>query len=290
MFASLVVVFPTPHQGGSLLFRHGDVEYTFDTAAALANAATPSVAFAAFYSDVEHEVTAVESGYRVTLTYNLYLESAPQPSVLPFTGAYESALKAAFESLLTDETFLPTGGNVGFGLRHEYPLGTSMARNLKYLDDALKGSDAVLMKVCKDLNLTASVRILYRERGIGYVLCTQAVPKGSWSDEDHFWRELVRMGGKVLWPPAKQARKYFNAVYGTKSTIQVHWATPKKPVDVKEGETPYLAHGNEPAIGFAYHTLCLIVKIPVVEERMQPQEVRDYGSGSAAEQASEIHA
>lgn len=33
---------------------------------------TQSIQFAAFYSDVEHEVLEVHSGHRVTLTYNLY--------------------------------------------------------------------------------------------------------------------------------------------------------------------------------------------------------------------------
>jgi len=31
-----------------------------------------SISYAAFYGDVEHEVTEVKSGYRLTLTYNLY--------------------------------------------------------------------------------------------------------------------------------------------------------------------------------------------------------------------------
>lgn len=33
---------------------------------------TQNIQFAAFYSDVEHEVLEVQSGHRVTLTYNLY--------------------------------------------------------------------------------------------------------------------------------------------------------------------------------------------------------------------------
>jgi hypothetical protein len=33
---------------------------------------TPSIAYIAFYRDVEHEVNMVTLGFRVTLTYNLY--------------------------------------------------------------------------------------------------------------------------------------------------------------------------------------------------------------------------
>ncbi|TFK65044.1 hypothetical protein BDN72DRAFT_734701, partial [Pluteus cervinus] len=72
MFASLVVVFPSTHNGGTLLLRHDTEQWTFDSADILSKTTTPSAAFIAFYSDIEHEVTLVESGYRVTITYNIY--------------------------------------------------------------------------------------------------------------------------------------------------------------------------------------------------------------------------
>src|SRR4051794_40804508 len=74
MFGSLVVVLPTKHEGGTLIFRHGEKEWTFDSAKAVEPSDSTSLkaGFAIFYSDVEHEVTPVVSGYRVTLTYNLY--------------------------------------------------------------------------------------------------------------------------------------------------------------------------------------------------------------------------
>ncbi|KAF8971147.1 hypothetical protein BDZ97DRAFT_1651431, partial [Flammula alnicola] len=74
MFGSLVVIFPTSHEGGSLMFHHEGQEQTFDTASAVSASSqtTPHAAFVAFFSDIEHEVSLVTSGYRVTLTYNLY--------------------------------------------------------------------------------------------------------------------------------------------------------------------------------------------------------------------------
>ena len=56
MFASLVVAFPAAHEGGKLLLRHDDEEWTFDSGQILSQTTTPSAAFIAFYSDVEHEV------------------------------------------------------------------------------------------------------------------------------------------------------------------------------------------------------------------------------------------
>lgn len=76
MFGSLVVVFPTRHEGGALHLRHKGEEWTFDSAALTSAQEDPSIAYIAFYSDVEHEVSVVNSGYRVTLTYNLYFDGA----------------------------------------------------------------------------------------------------------------------------------------------------------------------------------------------------------------------
>ncbi|EMD39478.1 hypothetical protein CERSUDRAFT_111780 [Gelatoporia subvermispora B] len=80
MFGSLVVVFPTQHEGGTLLLRHGKKQWTFDSANLLSEAPQPSIAYVAFYSDVEHEILPVTSGYRVTLTYNLYFADSDLPS------------------------------------------------------------------------------------------------------------------------------------------------------------------------------------------------------------------
>ena len=74
MFGLLVVVFPTPHEGGTLLIRHRGQEWTFDPAPALLTAPPSSDGYTTFPSDVEHEVTPVVSGHRVTLTYNLYFD------------------------------------------------------------------------------------------------------------------------------------------------------------------------------------------------------------------------
>lgn len=70
---SLVVIFPTLYQGGSLILRQGREKKVFDTPHTVNSQDTPHAAFVAFFSDFDHEVAPVKSGYRVTLTYNLYL-------------------------------------------------------------------------------------------------------------------------------------------------------------------------------------------------------------------------
>jgi hypothetical protein len=86
MFGSLVVVFPTFHEGGALLLRHRGDGRIIDSGQALAGAANdrPSIGYMAFFSQVEHEVAPVTSGYRVTLTYNLYFDDGgPSPRKTP---------------------------------------------------------------------------------------------------------------------------------------------------------------------------------------------------------------
>src|SRR5205807_5902366 len=96
MIGSLVVVFPTAHKGGTLILRHDGQEYTFDSGLELSRVEKPSIAYVAFYSDVEYEVTLVESGYRVSLTYNLYVSAhTQQESILniPSNCAMPNELK-----------------------------------------------------------------------------------------------------------------------------------------------------------------------------------------------------
>lgn len=75
-FGSLVVCLPTEHEGGELRVAHQGREMLYDWSSSSArgddDARQPAVRWAAFYSDVEHEVLEVRSGHRVTLTYNLY--------------------------------------------------------------------------------------------------------------------------------------------------------------------------------------------------------------------------
>ncbi|KIP10915.1 hypothetical protein PHLGIDRAFT_45907, partial [Phlebiopsis gigantea 11061_1 CR5-6] len=153
MFASLVIIYPTVHEGGSLLFHHGMMEHTFNSAAQLSETGGPTIAFAAFYSDVEHEVSLVDSGYRVTLTYNLHYVFTHAPRLQSFfSNTEERVLRDALAQLLADKTFLPRGGFIGFGLSHQYATTSRKTTSLSEIT-AMKGKDAVLMKVCKGLGI-----------------------------------------------------------------------------------------------------------------------------------------
>lgn len=153
MFASLVIVYPTKHEGGALVFRHEGKEFRFDSATEIQQAGVPSMAFVAFYSDMEHEVEPVTTGYRVTLTYNIYIEPEVADAQVSITDRThcEQALERAFRNLLIDPRFLRNGGVIGFGFRHSYPG-----------EWYLKGTDAVLKNVCDKLGLKARPKVLYK--------------------------------------------------------------------------------------------------------------------------------
>ncbi len=75
MVATLVVVLPSPYEGGELIVRHDGQEQSIDF-----GGDTPSpfqIHYAAFYADCEHEVRPLKKGYRLALVYNLTL-AAPK--------------------------------------------------------------------------------------------------------------------------------------------------------------------------------------------------------------------
>lgn len=123
----------------------------------------PHIGFVALYSDVEHEVSLVESGHRVTITYNLYFaDHDVTPSRLPVDPESPSSLEHVIDLirvLLIDPNFLPDGGFIGLGLKHQYPLsdGTQPAS----LEASLKGGDRVIMNAVRQHGLGASLCILY---------------------------------------------------------------------------------------------------------------------------------
>ena len=83
MFGSLVIIFPTPHEGGvmSIRSRTGHKwSASFDPSPETSNTTrTPSIGYVVLLNDVKHEVAPVTSGHRVTLTYDLYIDDDDGP-------------------------------------------------------------------------------------------------------------------------------------------------------------------------------------------------------------------
>ena len=67
--------------------------------------------WAAFFSDVEHEVLSVGEGYRDTLTYNLSYHSKPRG---PIFDVKTSGFYILLQTTLGNLVFMREGGVLGF--------------------------------------------------------------------------------------------------------------------------------------------------------------------------------
>ncbi|TFY66002.1 hypothetical protein EVG20_g5085 [Dentipellis fragilis] len=247
MFGSLVLVFPTPHKGGALVLREDEQEWTFDSAIALARQAgdTPSIGYIAFFSDVEHEVLRVESGHRVTITFNLYYADIETDSDAPATPALEAG------TLLDDPTFLPDGGTLAFGMRHVYPIKDT----LKHIPKLLKGSDALVWRISEQLGLTPQVYLHYQEKHMWHGMQLALVPMVPKLDGDCYEDMTL----------VERLRQDFDAIviYSRSSWMdideRINWVTKLRALS--RVKSPYMAYGNEAHFACAYGDVCLIVRV-----------------------------
>ena len=261
MFATLVVVLPTQHTGGELVFRQNGKEFTFDSAAAVGLGSEPSVAFAAFFSDVTHEVLEVRSGYRVTLTWNLYFTS--DAGGVSVTSALERNLTAALRAVLADQAFLPRGGLLAFRLRHQYPIDNDQSRYYGFtplvkLLEAMKGSDAVLFKTCKALSLKVDAQMVYHDDEVE-VLCPGTLYLGQ--PEGEVWQACREQGGMLI-------TDVDDGYESMKADIELEWLTEKCTVDARSFATPYIAYGNEADLATVYGSPVLVVEVGPPTDRI----------------------
>lgn len=270
MFGSLVVVLPARHEGGALLLRHGDSEWTFDSAQAISehSVENPQIAYAAFFSDVEHEVSTVTSGHRVTITYNLYFndgDSNEKAQIVRTLPPIETSFSVALQDLLKIPTFLPEGGHIGFGLNHEYPIETKPTKTTKLdrLKKCLKGIDAVIFKVCQELGLDAHVNMFYSTYECGLLLDHEPQVDQLMLDYDESISKSLREneGAQVVENYGSRRRHY--AV-----DFEVLWAT--KRTSFNQIKAPYAAYGNSVSTEYVYGQFCIIVHIGPVENRAAP--------------------
>jgi hypothetical protein len=205
MFGSLVIVFPLPHEGGALLLRHRGQEWTFDSGKTLAAAKDqPSIGYVAFFSDIEHEVTPVTFGHRISLTCNLFSDDGGPVS--PNDAVSEHLISPilpnqarfcdVFAALLENPEFLADGGTLAFGLRHVYPI----KNDLNDVCKILKGSDTVVYQSFLALGYEPVLYVYYNKRG---VMIDKVVDFSCWMDafcsgSGPEIQDVVHMEGGVL--------------------------------------------------------------------------------------------
>lgn len=264
MVGSLIVILPTVHEGGSLILRHGGKEWTLDCSKAVS---TPNAqaAFIASYSDIEHEVKSVTSGYQVTLTYNLGLVKDNKTS---FTSKQENEqeLKEVLDRLLKDPACFPNGGFIGFGLHHHYPIVMDSTK-LSDIKEDLKGSDAIIKRACEHLSLDVSVQAFYLDedeedfvRGV----LMDSLENFEYPIEETLFNFLARISGcKAVAEYEQDGSWEFD--FGEQPIV---WL---RPLGGSNGTRfSYLCEDYKSPWMSAYADICLVARIPPAQGRGLP--------------------
>jgi hypothetical protein len=260
MFGSLVIVFPSPHEGGALLLRHRDQEWTFDFGEALAAGEDqPSIGYVAFFNDVEHEVTPVTSGHRITLTYNLYFDHGGPVSSNDAVSEHfisprppnQVRVREAFAALLENPEFLADGGTLAFGLRHVYPIQNGLDRVYKIL----KGSDSAVYQSVLALGYEPVLYVYYRDfwqdRGV-------MIDKMVYSSDDD---DMLIEGGVLVHDEGEPISRY-NLEKGVPEGVE--WVTPM--TTFKDVSLAYVGNGSP--IDWVLEGVCLVVRVGKAGDRL----------------------
>lgn len=263
MFGSVVVVFPTPHIGGALVLRQNGRSWTFDSATEVSRSPVehPVIGYVAFYSDVDHEVTEVTSGHRVTLTFNLYFDETERSGIVPIISEHEKAFREKLQGLLSDETLKL---KLGFGLTHQYPVKVN--GDLQSLFRYLKGSDALIGRVCSQIGLNCYLRVMYDsdDEWESIIMVDRVVDLSGWGQMEESLAVLLlaNYGGVLVNPDAgtSEDEDYSQMdQYGRYEMTKVEWVTPLTAATIVE--TQRIAYGNEASLETLYGKICLIVEI-----------------------------
>jgi hypothetical protein len=274
MFGSLVVVFPTPHEGGALFLRHRGQEWIFDSGQALAAVDQPTIGYVAFFSDVEHEVAPVTSGHRLTLTYNLYFDDDGGPvfendavseHLIPPQPPNQEEFRETFKALLGNPEFMADGGTLGFGLRHIYPIKDS----LKHVYNVLKGSDAVVYQSMRALGFEPVLYVYYENEDEDEdndppqgVIVDKPMDFEQLFDDQTVLGILQEEGGI----PVREDGMVMRGDSDCTDHEPVEWVTPL--TTYSRQKDPFASYGNEPTLNWAYGYICMIVRIGKAGERL----------------------
>ena len=174
MFGSLVMCLPTHFRGGELLVRHDEQEIKYDWSSTAIDASS-ELHWAAFFSDIEHEVLPVCEGYRVTLTYNLSYHSKSSESTF---DVKKYSFYKFLQSTLSNPVFMHDGGVLGFNSHYSYVFDTQWAdilTNVNTIEDKVDTIQRLTKVPCdKFIHLSKDMQVkVLRDAGIEDMNCKQ---------------------------------------------------------------------------------------------------------------------
>ena len=277
MLGSLVVNLPTVHSGGELVIRSGDgTEHICDwSQSEVSNVCS----WAAFYSDMEHEIYPVTMGHRITLTYNIYFqEEETHTTGIPLGDLNKHPFFITLNRLINeDPTFLPYGGVIISFLAHEYPNFRlkGCGKLAQELTHFLKGNDRALFQIAEALNLFPETKAL--------IPGSSAADSGFTvlSDTSGIYGSLEYDGDPsldhILLSQIDTERGDFRDGDGDWET-RVLFLNRGSEAGT-EWEEHYATYGNEPSIDFVYVQAILVMHVRPWEEvgggrnRSSPEEI-----------------
>ena len=269
MLGSLVILYPTVHEGGELVLRHEGHEWKFDANSLTRSQSSPSLAYVAFYSDIEHEVLKVTSGRRIAVTYNLYLVDpllGPEaPGVAP---KRVSNLQITLERFLKSPEFLSHGGTLGFGLAHLYPV--TFETELQEMMSYLKGKDAHVYRAFRELQFQPSLQMIYYDERYNprlnrCIMLDNIVQNPSYDYKyDSYWDALRELGG--VWVNPTEDTVFDRSRRAAGEFEFITWISPF--TERNRLRDLYLAYEDDVSTGHAYCSPCLIVRIPPACDRV----------------------
>ena len=265
MFGSLVVCLPSQFTGGSLVTRQLGQEVIYDWSSPTSDP-VQNIQWAAFFSDVEHEILPVTNGYRVTLTYNLYHcdQLNPVPSLNITTTPFYQNLKVA----LGQPHFLREGGVLGFACQHSYvfkEFGKSKDRKI-----LLKGSDRMVMLAATSLGLEVDVKS---------IVSAEYFDDDMEDDKECLYQcqfRYKKTDVQINGYDAYSWKNYFED-NGYKSAENIIWCQKFKEL-VPAITAP--SYGNEPSAETCYMAAAILVNVPKWSKRspLHDRSIEDYGN------------
>jgi hypothetical protein len=109
--------------GGNMLLWHLQDEHVACSIKRLKDSSAACIVYAANFCDVKQMVSPIISGHYFRLKYNLYLcDSSSFPSSITGTTCNELVLWEKLSELLSNPSFLPMGGKLGYSLMNHYPV------------------------------------------------------------------------------------------------------------------------------------------------------------------------
>ncbi len=143
MFGTLVVDLPSKFTGGELLISFDKETVVAD----FANSNPYAMSFASFYTDCNHKVKEVTSGYRVCLVYNLIQSKNQSKIEWSSIKKYSDKLASIFQNHDSDKPYIILLG-------HQYTPTNFSYKNLK-LNDRLKAE--VIIETAKKLGFYSNL-------------------------------------------------------------------------------------------------------------------------------------